>query len=84
MLTHKWQIQEAKAQFSQLVKAAEEQGDQFITYRGELIAVLISKERYEQLTQPLGSLLDLFREAPLQDVELEIERSKDLPRDVSL
>jgi antitoxin Phd len=79
-----WQTQEAKANFSQLVKAVLEQGDQFITYRGELIAVVISKERYDELTRPVTSLIDFFKNSPLQDVDLEIERKPDLPRDISL
>lgn len=79
-----WQTQEAKAKFSQLVKATLEEGDQFITSRGELIAVLISRERYDELTRPSGSLLEFFRNAPLQDVELKIERSRDLSRDITI
>jgi antitoxin Phd len=79
-----WQTQEAKAKFSQLVRAAFEEGDQFITFRGELIAVVISKERYDELTRPSGSLLNFFKAAPLQDTNLEIERSRDLPRAITL
>ncbi len=79
-----WQIQEAKAKFSQLLRAVVDQGDQFITFRGEEIAVVISKKRYDELIKPTGSLLDFFKSAPLQDVDLKIERKRDLPRDFSL
>lgn len=83
MLVSVWQTQEAKAKFSQLIKSLD-QGDQFITYRGELCAVVISKKRYEELTQPTESLIDFFKRSPLQDVHLEIKRSQDIPRDVSI
>ncbi|MCC5832904.1 MAG: type II toxin-antitoxin system Phd/YefM family antitoxin [Chlamydiales bacterium] len=79
-----WQTQEAKARFSNLIKDALDKGDQFISFRGEPVAVVISMERYDELTKPANSLLDFFRNAPLQEVELEIKRSKELPRDISL
>ncbi len=79
-----WQTQTAKAQFSSLIKAALKDRDQFITVRGEQVAVVMSKKRYDELTKPAGSLLDFFKNAPLQDIEIDIERSDDLPRDISL
>ncbi|HEY4831639.1 MAG TPA: type II toxin-antitoxin system prevent-host-death family antitoxin [Waddliaceae bacterium] len=78
-----WQTQEAKAKFSQLVKVVN-QGDQFITFRGEVVAVVISKKKYDELTKPDGSLLDFFKNAPLQAVDLDIERSSDLSREIVL
>jgi prevent-host-death family protein len=83
MTLSKWQMQEAKAKFSQLIKSLSK-GDQFITYRGELIAVVISKERYEELITPAETLIDFFKKAPLQHIDIKIERSRDLPRDISL
>lgn len=79
-----WQIQEAKAQFSQLVEDAGKKGIQTITKKGEPIAVLISKKDYDKMIQPKESLLAFFKRAPLQNVDLDIKRSKDLPRDVDL
>ncbi len=83
MILQKWQIQDAKAKFSQLINSLEN-GDQFITYRGDLVAVVVSKKRYDELTTPSGTLLDFFKNSPLQDVDLEIERSRDFPREVDL
>lgn len=83
MLLQKWQIQDAKAKFSQLINSLEK-GDQFITYRGDLVAVVVSKKRYDELTTANGTLLDFFKSSPLQDVDLEIERSRDFPREVNL
>lgn len=83
MFTQRWQIQDAKAKFSKLISSLEK-GDQFITYRGEPVAVVISKKRYDELTAPRGSLLDFFKQSPLQEIDIEIERQRDLPREVDL
>ena len=73
-----WQTHIAKAKFSQLIKAVRERGDQIISVRGEQVAVIISKKRYDKLTKPSDSFLEFFKNAPLQDIELEIERNHDL------
>lgn len=79
-----WQIQEAKARFSQLVEDARTKGIQTITKQGEPVAVILSKKEYDKITKPKTSLLDMFKAAPCQDIDLDISRSKELPRDVQL
>ncbi|MCH9626778.1 MAG: hypothetical protein S4CHLAM2_04060 [Chlamydiales bacterium] len=37
-----------------------------------------SEKEDEDLTQPLRSLIDFFKNAPLQEVEIDAERNKDL------
>ena len=79
-----WQIQEASAKFSQLVKKVKESGTQVITRHGDPIVVVMSKERYDELTKPSNSLIDFFKEAPLPEIDLDFSRSIDVPRDVKL
>lgn len=79
-----WQIQQAKAQFSQLVEEANLNGFQIITKQGEPIAVILSKNEFDMITKPKTSLLSFFKTAPCQEVELHIQRSKDLPREFDL
>lgn len=79
-----WQIQEAKAKFSQLVEDATIKGYQTITKQGEPVAVLLSKKEFDEITQSKTSLLKFFRAAPCQEIELNIQRSKDLPRELDL
>jgi prevent-host-death family protein len=79
-----WQTQKAKAEFAKLLRDSQKKGDQIITYRNEPIAVLMSKKRYDQLLRKESSLLEFFKKAPLPDVNINIKRSKDLPRDVAL
>lgn len=79
-----WQIQEAKAKFSEVVHKANSDGFQVITRNGQRIAVIISNSEFEELRKPKMSLLEFFKSAPCQDVKLDIERSKDAPRDIDL
>jgi prevent-host-death family protein len=79
-----WQTQKAKAEFSQLLRASQEKGDQIITCRDEPVAVLISKKRYDLLVRQESSLLEFFQKAPLPNVDIPIKRRKDLPREIRI
>jgi antitoxin Phd len=85
--TGDWQIQTAKARFSEVFRLARNQGPQRITRQGKEAVVMISNEKYEELIgrsrQP-KSLVQFFRQSPLAGVELDLERSKDRERDIEL
>jgi antitoxin Phd len=82
-----WQIQTAKARFSEVFRLARTEGPQRITRQGKDGVVMISDEQYQRLVgkshQPTG-LVQFFRESPLAGVELDLDRSKDEGRDVDL
>jgi antitoxin Phd len=82
-----WQLQTAKARFSELFRLARIQGPQRITRQGKEGVVMISDEQYSQLVgkshQP-KNLVQFFRESPLVGVELDLERAKDVGRDINL
>jgi antitoxin Phd len=82
-----WQLQTAKARFSELFRRARSEGPQLITRQGKEGVVMISDEQYEQLVgkahQP-KNLLQFFRESPLVGLELNLERDKDEGRDIEL
>jgi prevent-host-death family protein len=82
-----WQIQTAKARFSEVFRRARTEGPQRITRQGKEGVVMISDEQYDQLVgrshQP-KSLVQFFRESPLVGVELDLEREKDAGRDIEL
>lgn len=82
-----WQLQTAKARFSELFRRARSEGPQRITRQGKEAVVMIADEQFEQLVgrvhQPL-SLVQFFRKSPLVGVELDLERAKDEGRDVEL
>ena len=80
----KWQVQEAKARFSDLLRDAASSGPQEITVRGRATAVVLSTEDFERLRRKKQSLVKFLRASPLAGVDLEIVRDKSAPRDVTL
>ncbi len=81
-----WQLQEAKARFSEVVRRAVECGPQHVTVNGEERAVVLSAEEYVRLRgQPTGrALVDLMADSPLGDVVFEHPKVKGPVRDVTL
>lgn len=79
-----WQIQEAKARFSEVISNATTKGYQTITKLGEPVAIIISKKEFDKMQRPEISLLDFFKNAPCPEIDLDIKRSRDLPRDIEL
>ena len=84
MTTSSWQLQEAKAHLSELVKMVQHNGPQKITVHGRPAAVVLSCEQYDRLTQVKPSFFDLMRQSPLKGVNLLIERDKSLTREPDL
>ena len=82
-----WQIQTAKARFSEVFRLARSEGPQRITRQGKDGVVMISDEQYERLTvkshQP-KSIVQFFRKSPLIGVELDLERDQDPGYDLEL
>jgi prevent-host-death family protein len=77
-----WQLQEAKAHLSEVVREATAGHPQEITLRGEPAAIVLSKAQYIELLKPKLSFLKFMRSSPLVGVELDIERITDFPRDL--
>lgn len=80
-----WQIQEAKAHFSELVRDTESDGPQEITWHGRTVAVVLSKTEYERLSGAGQSLVEFMRRSPLFDTDdVELTRNDSLTREVEL
>lgn len=80
-----WQIQEAKAHLSELVREAERTGPQAITWHGREVAVVLSKAEYERLTGTGQSLVEFMRRSPLFGTDdVELTRDASLTRDAVL
>ena len=77
-----WQVQEAKARFSELIRDAATHGPQVVTVRGRAAAVVLSENDYERLKGPKPSLREFLRASPLAG--LKIERDRSSTRDVKL
>lgn len=80
----RWQLQEAKARLSKLVREAVMKGPQEITVRGEPAAVVLSKAEYERLSKPRPSFVKFLRKSPLFRMELNIIRNRSSVREVKL
>lgn len=83
----RWQLQTAKARFSELFRRTRSEGPQLITRQGKEGVVMIADEDYEKLVGKAHQPKDLwqfFRESPLVGLELEFERNKDSSRDIKL
>lgn len=82
---HTWQMQEAKARLSELVKLTESDGPQAITLHGRPVAVVLSQHAFEQLSGSGKSLLELMQCSPLYGLdEIEFERDRSDTREVAL
>jgi antitoxin Phd len=76
----KWQLQEAKARLSEVIKCASKEGPQTITMRGEPAAVVVSKDEYERLKHPKESFVDFMRNSPLYGADIDLTREQTLTR----
>jgi len=82
-----WQIQTAKARFSELFRRARSEGPQRISRQGKESVVMVSQEQYDRLIgkvhQP-KSIVQFFRESPLVGIELDLVRDRNQGRDFEL
>jgi antitoxin Phd len=85
--TESWQIQTAKARFSEVFRRARTEGPQRISRQGKESVVMVAQEQYDRLVgkvhQP-KNIVEFFRQSPLLGVDLDVERDRDPGRDVDL
>lgn len=79
-----WQLQEAKAKLSSLIKKVMSSGPQGISIRGLLEVVVISKSDYEKLLKKKPSFVQLMNKSPLKGLDLDIGRDQSEFREVDL
>ena len=82
-----WQLQTAKARFSELFRRARTEGPQVVTRQGKEQVVVLPAEQFAQLIkrgrQP-KSLVRFFAESPLASVTLDLSRDVDSGREIKL
>ena len=79
-----WQLQEAKGNFSQLIKRAAGGNAQVVTVHGKPTAVVVSAEEYALLTRRRTKLSSALLRPDLAVEDLDISRSRDTGRDIEL
>ena len=83
----RWQIQDAKQRFSEMIRAVTSEGPQVITRHGEDVAVVVDIAEYRRLTRPAVDLTGILLGGPKLDddavdvfAEIEAERKADSGR----
>jgi antitoxin Phd len=80
-----WQLQEAKAKFSELFRRARAEGPQYVTKSGREQVVVLPSEQFEEMLvrarQP-QSLVDFFQQSPLRGLNLDFTRDQDTGKDI--
>lgn len=82
-----WALQDAKARFSEVVRRANADGPQVVTYRGVEKAVVVSAEEFRRLRPARRSFVDVLLDGPVLDdrtVDAINRRSRDRGRNVKL
>ena len=79
-----WQLQEAKARLSEVVKKAAKAGPQHITLHGEPAAVVLSAADYQRLKKRPKRFLEFIRQSPLKGVDLDVVRDRSPAREIRL
>jgi len=82
-----WQLQTAKARFSELFRLVRSDGPQWITRQGREAVVVLPAEQFEKLIKQNTSsqnLVDFFAKSPLVDSDIKFTRELDYGREVKL
>jgi antitoxin Phd len=81
-----WKLEDAKNRFSEVVRLALADQPQRVTRNGRDAVVVISAAEYERLAAP-QDLFSFLQTSPLAEAMaagLDLERSRDLGRDIEL
>ena len=81
---NQWQLQDAKARLSELVRSSEEEGPQEITVHGRAAVVVLSKAEYDRLQAKKPGFVDFMRKSPLAGLNLKVRRDRSPVRPVKL
>lgn len=84
--TGHWALQDAKARLSELVRKAKSEGPQRITIHGREEVVVLSADDYRRVKglRSGQALVELLRDSPLRDVDMDRPPSRGRVRGVDL
>ncbi len=82
----RWQLQDAKARFSELFRLTHSGGPQIITRQGTDAVVMIPLSIFDKLVENRKSenIAQFFSQSPLAAVELDLKRNKDIGRQIGI
>ena len=76
-------VKEAKNNLSSLIRLAEKGQPQIIRRNNTEVAVVVSISDWQKMNGERESLVEFLRKSPLDEIIPYLERSDDLPREVS-
>lgn len=76
-------VKEAKNNLSELIRLAEKGQPQIIRRYDTEVAVVISISEWQKMNGEKESLVEFLQKSPLDEILPYLERSDDLPREVS-
>lgn len=80
-----WQLQDAKNNFSRLIKLAIDGKAQVVTVHGKPAAVIVSTREYEKLTRPSAGKLSKSLLCPdIAGEDIKFPRDRDTGRKIAL
>jgi prevent-host-death family protein len=82
-----WQLQTAKARFSEVFRLARSKGPQWITRQGKEAVVVLPAEEFERLTgrrNQAADIVQFFSQSPLAAAGIDLRRKPDFGRSVEL
>ena len=82
-MNEKWQVNEAKSRFSELIEQADAKGPQIITRHGRDRAVVLSVKDFRKLEAAKPDFKEYLLAGPKID-GLDIDRPEDIGRDIDL
>ena len=82
----RWQLQDAKARFSELVRRAKQEGPQHVTVHGREEVVVVGAEDFRKLAgdRTGQALVDAMQQSPHRPTSIEPRRLRMPVRDVDL
>ena len=82
--SREWPVADAKAHFSEMIDRALSEGPQVVTRKGKRTVVVVPLEEWERRVTRQGNLAEFLASSPLRGSQLKVERSRDVPRKLSL
>ena len=82
-----WQLQTAKARFSEVFRLARTKGPQWITRQGKEAVVVLPAEEFERLSRRRNQAADIvqfFGQSPLASAGIDLTRKPDYGRSIEL
>ncbi len=76
-------VKDAKNNLSELIRLAEKGQPQIIRRHDTEVAVVVSIDDWRKTNDKKESLVEFLQKSPLDEIIPYLERSRDLPREVS-